>query len=151
MRIRFQADADLNQIIVAAVLRRIPEADFRTASDARLAGLHDLEVLAIATDSKGKAFPTDRATVELNMKPDTAKRVTATGFRVIQSLELAPGRYNLRVAARNAARHVTQRQQRRALRAGAFFRPRQVCARGHVADDELVRERINWHAGHLVN
>ena len=36
------------------------------------------------------------------MKPDTAKRVTATGFRVIQSLELAPGRYNLRVAVREA-------------------------------------------------
>ena len=61
---------------------------------------NSLEVLAIATDMKGKTFPTDRATVDLNMKPDTAKRVTATGFRVIQSLELEPGRYNLRVAAR---------------------------------------------------
>ncbi len=61
---------------------------------------NDLEVLAIATDDKGKAFPTDRATVNLNMKPDTAKRVSATGFRVIQSLDLAPGRYNLRVAVR---------------------------------------------------
>lgn len=59
-----------------------------------------LEVLAIATDDKGKSFPTDRATVDLNMKPDTAKRVNASGFRVIQSLELNPGRYNLRVAAR---------------------------------------------------
>ena len=48
MRIRFQADADLNQTIVAAVLRRLPEADFRTATDAKLGGLHDLEVLAIA-------------------------------------------------------------------------------------------------------
>lgn len=48
MRIRFQADADLNQAIVAAVLRRLPEADFWTATDARLAGLHALEVLAIA-------------------------------------------------------------------------------------------------------
>jgi len=48
MRIRFQADADLNQIIVSAVLRRLPEADFRSARDAGLAGLHDLDVLAIA-------------------------------------------------------------------------------------------------------
>lgn len=48
MRIRFQADADLNQIIVAAVVRRFPEASFRSATDAALAGLHDLEVLAIA-------------------------------------------------------------------------------------------------------
>jgi len=61
---------------------------------------NDLEVLGVATDDKGKSFSTDRSTVTLNMKPDTAKRVTATGLRVIQSLELAPGRYNLRVAVR---------------------------------------------------
>jgi hypothetical protein len=34
------------------------------------------------------------------MKPDTVKRVMSSGFRVIQSLELAPGRYSLRMAAR---------------------------------------------------
>jgi VWFA-related protein len=62
--------------------------------------VNDLEVLGVATDDKGKSFSTDRSTVNLNMKPDTAKRVSATGFRVIQSLELAPGRYNLRVAVR---------------------------------------------------
>jgi hypothetical protein len=48
MRIRFQADADLNQAIVAAVLRRLPETDFRSATDAGLPGLHDLDVLALA-------------------------------------------------------------------------------------------------------
>jgi VWFA-related protein len=63
---------------------------------------NDLEVLAIATDDKGKTFATGRNTVNLNMKPDTAKRMAATGFRVITSLDLAPGRYNLRVAAREA-------------------------------------------------
>lgn len=61
---------------------------------------NDLEVLAVATDSKGKSFSTDRNTVNLNMKPDTAKRLQATGFRVIQSLDLAPGRYLLRVAVK---------------------------------------------------
>ncbi|HEX6162804.1 MAG TPA: VWA domain-containing protein, partial [Vicinamibacterales bacterium] len=61
---------------------------------------NDLEIIGVATDDKGKTFTTDRATVSLNMKPDTAKRVSATGFRVIQSLELNPGRYLLRVAAR---------------------------------------------------
>ena len=61
---------------------------------------NDLEVLAVATDSKGKSFSTERNTVNLNMKPDTAKRVQATGFRVIQSLDLAPGRYLLRVAVK---------------------------------------------------
>jgi len=48
MRIRFQADADLNQVIVAAVLRRLPEADFRSATQAGLSGLNDLDVLALA-------------------------------------------------------------------------------------------------------
>jgi VWFA-related protein len=61
---------------------------------------NDLEVIAVATDDKGKSFATGVNTVNLNMKPDTAKRVGATGFRVITSLDLAPGRYNLRVGAR---------------------------------------------------
>ena len=63
---------------------------------------NDLEVLGVATDDKGKSFSTDRSTVNLNMKPDTAKRVSATGLRVIQSIDLTPGRYTLRVAVREA-------------------------------------------------
>jgi VWFA-related protein len=63
---------------------------------------NDIEVIGLATDAKGKTFATDRNTVNLNMKPDTAKRVSASGFRVIQSLDLAPGRYNLRMAVREA-------------------------------------------------
>ena len=61
---------------------------------------NDLEMLVIATDDKGKSYPTDRATVALNMRPETAARVKATGFRFIQTLDLAPGRYQLRIAAR---------------------------------------------------
>jgi hypothetical protein len=48
MAIRFQADADLNQNILSAVMRRAPTIDFRTASAAGLAGLDDAEVLARA-------------------------------------------------------------------------------------------------------
>jgi hypothetical protein len=48
MRIRFQADADLNQVIVSAIVRRFPSIDFRTASSGGLAGLKDQEVLAVA-------------------------------------------------------------------------------------------------------
>jgi VWFA-related protein len=61
---------------------------------------NDIEIIGLATDVKGKTFGTDRNTVNLNMKPDTAKRVAATGFRVISSLDLAPGRYVLRVGVR---------------------------------------------------
>ena len=45
MRVRFQADADLNQIIVAASLRRAPEVDFRAAAMAGFESLSDLEVV----------------------------------------------------------------------------------------------------------
>src|SRR6185436_18179685 len=61
---------------------------------------NDLEVLVVATDDKGKTFPTERNTVTLNMKPDTANRVKATGFRFISSIDLPPGRYQIRVGVR---------------------------------------------------
>lgn len=48
MKIRFQADADLNEVIIDGVRRREPEIDFRTANDIDLRGLTDLEVLEIA-------------------------------------------------------------------------------------------------------
>ena len=54
MPIRFQADTDLNQIIVSAVVRRYPEIDIRTATVAGLAGLKDAEVLA-ARDARRTA------------------------------------------------------------------------------------------------
>jgi hypothetical protein len=49
MRVRFQADADLNRHIIAAVKRREPLVDFQTALEAGLMGLDDPTVLALAT------------------------------------------------------------------------------------------------------
>jgi predicted nuclease of predicted toxin-antitoxin system len=48
MKIRFQADADLNQIILLAIVRHEPAIDFQTALAAGLARLSDKEVLAMA-------------------------------------------------------------------------------------------------------
>lgn len=48
MKVRFQADADLNQHIVTGVLRREPQVDFQTATKAGLRGLPDPDVLALA-------------------------------------------------------------------------------------------------------
>jgi len=48
VKIRFQADADLNEVIIVGVQRREPEIDFRTANDVGLRGLTDFEVLEIA-------------------------------------------------------------------------------------------------------
>ena len=53
MKIRFQADADLNEDIVSGVVRRHPEIDFQTATEGGLSGLRDEDVLKIAA-SKGR-------------------------------------------------------------------------------------------------
>ncbi|MFQ5640735.1 MAG: DUF5615 family PIN-like protein [bacterium] len=63
MKVRFQADADLNQIIVKATLRREPTLDFQTAQAAKLSGLEDEEVLAIAAKGDRLLVTHDRKTV----------------------------------------------------------------------------------------
>lgn len=63
MKVCFQADADLNQIIVKATLRREPTIDFQTAQIARLSGLKDEEVLAIAAKEDRLLVTHDRKTI----------------------------------------------------------------------------------------
>ncbi|HVN81630.1 MAG TPA: DUF5615 family PIN-like protein [Terriglobia bacterium] len=63
MKIRFLADADFNADIVAAVLRREPVVDFKTANEAGLQGLDDVQVLALAA-REGRILVThDRKTM----------------------------------------------------------------------------------------
>lgn len=63
MRPRFQADADLKEQIVAAMKRREPTVDFKTASEAGLEGLSDVDVLAAAA-REGRILVThDRRTM----------------------------------------------------------------------------------------
>jgi len=89
MRIRFQADADLNQIVVAAVLRRLPEADFRSATNAGLAGLHDLEVLAVAA-REGRVLVThDKNTMPRYFGEFIGKTTSAGVIVVPQNLPVA--------------------------------------------------------------
>jgi hypothetical protein len=49
VKIRYQADASLKLAIVRGLIRVEAALDFRTAAEARLEGLGDLEVLAAAT------------------------------------------------------------------------------------------------------
>ena len=63
---------------------------------------NDLEVALFAVDGKGKTFPGERNTVNLTLKPDSVARIRSAGFRVISSLELPVGRYQVRVAVREA-------------------------------------------------
>lgn len=63
MKIRYQADADLNEDIVTGVQRRAPEIDFQTAHEAQLAHAPDPKVLARAA-REGRILVThDRRTM----------------------------------------------------------------------------------------
>jgi hypothetical protein len=63
VKIRFQADADLNEDIVKGVLRREPGVDFRTATGAGLRSLSDLEVLTISARESRVLVSHDRKTM----------------------------------------------------------------------------------------
>jgi len=61
--VRFQADADLKQSIVAGVIRRQPNLDFQSANEAGLEGIKDPEVLAIAAQDGRILVTHDRKTM----------------------------------------------------------------------------------------
>lgn len=63
MKIRYQADADLNEDIVTGVRRRAPEIDFQTAQEAQLENLEDSEVLTLAAQSGRILVTHDRRTM----------------------------------------------------------------------------------------
>ena len=66
MRVRFQADADLDGRVLRGLRRAEPGVDIRTAADAGLAGLGDSEVLKIAADSGRILVSQDRRTMPLH-------------------------------------------------------------------------------------
>ena len=63
MKIRFQADADLDEDIVTGLIRREPAVEFQTASEAGLAGLNDQEVLSRAAEDGRLLVSHDRRTM----------------------------------------------------------------------------------------
>ena len=63
MKVRYQADADLNEDIVTGVRRRVPEIDFQTADEAQLANLPDPYVLAQAAQEGRILVTHDRRTM----------------------------------------------------------------------------------------
>jgi hypothetical protein len=63
MKVRFQADADLNQIIVKATLRLESSIDFQTAPVADLEGLDDRQVLKLAAAQNRILVSHDRRTM----------------------------------------------------------------------------------------
>jgi predicted nuclease of predicted toxin-antitoxin system len=63
MRVKFQADADLDGRILRGLRRAAPEIDIRPAVDAGLPGLKDPEVLQIAADAERILVSQDRRTM----------------------------------------------------------------------------------------
>lgn len=86
MKVRFQADADLSQILLKATLRREPSIDFRTAHAARLVALSDEQVLAIAA-AEGRVLVThDRKTMPKHFAEFVASNPSAGVIVVPQKL-----------------------------------------------------------------
>jgi hypothetical protein len=63
MKVRFQAHADLHQMIVTALVRREPGVDFHTATAAGLEGLLDPQVLERAATEGHVLVSHDQSTM----------------------------------------------------------------------------------------
>jgi predicted nuclease of predicted toxin-antitoxin system len=88
MKIRFQADADLNQIILLATVRQEPAVDFQTAIAAGLANVEDPEVLVRAAKNGRVLVTHDRKTMPRHFS-DFISREPSPGLIVIpQSLSV---------------------------------------------------------------
>jgi hypothetical protein len=74
MRVRFQADADLDGRVLRGLRRTAPGIDIQTATDAGLEGLIDPEVLGRAAESGRILVSQDRRT-----KPGHFVRYVAAG------------------------------------------------------------------------
>jgi VWFA-related protein len=66
-------------------------------------GIHagTLEVSYFAIDMRNRITPGQTQTARLTLRPETYPQVITTGMRMLFEKELAPGRYQLRVAAGN--------------------------------------------------
>ena len=121
MKVRFQADADLNEIIVKATLRREPTIDFQTAHAAQLAGLLDREVLAAAARENRLLVSHDRKTMPRHFA-DFIKNQMSSGVIIIPqklSISIAVEELALIWTATEIARYDCGLGKQRPIRANA--------------------------------
>jgi len=88
MKIRFQADADLNQDIVRALRRRASALDFQTAHEAGLHGVDDEAVLAQAAREGRILVSHDRRTMPSHFATFTETRTSAGLILISQNLSI---------------------------------------------------------------
>ncbi|MBI4874709.1 MAG: DUF5615 family PIN-like protein [Acidobacteria bacterium] len=82
MRVRFQADADLDARIVRGVKRRQPGIDFQLAAESDLWGLPDPEVLQKSADAGRVLVTHDRRTMPRHFSQYIVAR-TSSGVIVV--------------------------------------------------------------------
>lgn len=63
---------------------------------------NELEVSFVAIDDRGTVRAGDRKSVTLDLRPQTYRAVATYGVKLISRVALPPGRYQLRIAAREA-------------------------------------------------
>lgn len=81
-KIRFQADADFNQKIVKATLRREPFIDFQSAASAGLEGVKDPEVLLLAAQQGRLLVSHDQTTMPQHFA-DFISTQTSAGVLIV--------------------------------------------------------------------
>lgn len=86
MRIRYQADNDPRKTIVRGAVRREPLLDFRSAPVARLDGLSDPDVLALAADEGRILVSHDFHTMPRHFKEFTKSRLSPGVLLIRQDL-----------------------------------------------------------------
>jgi len=72
--------------------------------DLSLADNSKIELSYLAVDERGRTHGEKHDTLTMNLRPDTRTRVQETGLRVVNRMDLPPGRYQVRVAARDVER-----------------------------------------------
>ena len=90
MKIRFQADADLNEWIIHAVRRRNPAIDFQTADEGGIRGLPDPDVLAFAAGEGRILVSHDCNTMPIHFAQFVASQHSPGVFRIAQDLPIGP-------------------------------------------------------------
>lgn len=88
MRVRFQADADLNEDIVTGLMRREPRIDFQIADAAGLRGQDDAVVLARAAEERRVLVSHDRKTMPRHFAEFIQSSTSAGLLIVSQKLDL---------------------------------------------------------------
>jgi hypothetical protein len=88
VRIKFQADEDLNERIVRGIRRREPSLDFQSASSGRLLRQPDPEVLVLAATSNRVLISHDRKSMLRHFAVFTQDHISPGLIIVSQDLEI---------------------------------------------------------------